>query len=190
MGQSAFFCNNYNNNTSYIQKQQKMTRQEVTAFYNKHYKRLYNASFRIVGNGAEAEEIMQDTILKFLDMEQPPKEEAQISAWLYHTCVRHSIDYVRKHKVKQAFVEEYKYDKLSGSETSNYEKEGKIAAKIAMVKRALDRLKDPYKTMLTLSLIEGYDYQEIAQITEQKETTIRSQISRGKEKLLQEINSL
>lgn len=167
-----------------------MTRQEVTAFYNKYYKRLYNVSYRIVGNGADAEEIMQDTIIKFIDAGQPPQEEAQIAAWLMRTCVRQSIDYVRKYKRKQTFIEEYKYDTISGSEPSAQSKEGKIAEKVALVKQALERLKDPYRTMLILSLIEGYDYQEIAEITSQKEATIRSQISRGKEKLLQEINSL
>jgi len=38
--------------------------------------------------------------------------------------------------------------------------------------------------VLTLSLFEGMDYQEISQITEQKEVTIRSQVSRGKAMLL------
>ena len=49
-----------------------MTRQEITAFYNKHYKRLYNASMRIICNRFEAEEIMQDTIIKFLDTDNVP----------------------------------------------------------------------------------------------------------------------
>ena len=45
-------------------------------------------------------------------------------------------------------------------------------------------MKDPYRLVLTLSLFEGMDYQEIAQITGQKEVTIRSQVSRGKATLL------
>ena len=53
-----------------------MTQKEIKKFYDTHYRRLFNASYRIVGNGADAEEIMHDTLLRFLEMENPPKEPA------------------------------------------------------------------------------------------------------------------
>lgn len=55
---------------------------------------------------------------------------------------------------------------------------------VKRVKEALQTMKDPYRLVLTLSLVEGMDYQEIAEITGQKEVTIRSQVSRGKAALL------
>ena len=51
------------------------------------------------------------------------------------------------------------------------------------VKKALFLLPDNYRTILSLHLFEGYDYQEIEQITGTKETTLRSLYSRAKEKL-------
>lgn len=170
-----------------------MTRQEITAFYAKHYKRLYNSSYRIVGNGADAEEIMHDTILKFLEMEVPPQDDFQISAWLIRTCIRKSIDKVRRQKRTNLFLEDYEENtktlgsKVSGlkGETADAQKERQIVMKAEKVKEALGRMADPYRVILTLMLIEGYDYQEITEITMQKEATIRSQFSRGKTKLLE-----
>lgn len=57
-----------------------MTQKEIKKLYDTHYRRLFNASYRIVGNGADAEEIMHDTLLRFLQMEDPPVVPAQISA--------------------------------------------------------------------------------------------------------------
>ena len=43
----------------------KMTREESIEFYKRYSRKLFNVSFRIVGDSALAEEIMQDTVLKF-----------------------------------------------------------------------------------------------------------------------------
>ena len=51
------------------------------------------------------------------------------------------------------------------------------------IKKALLLLPDNYRTILSLHLFEGYDYQEIEQITGTKEATLRSLYKRAKEKL-------
>jgi RNA polymerase sigma factor, sigma-70 family len=51
------------------------------------------------------------------------------------------------------------------------------------VRDTLMELPDKYRVILSLFLFEGYDYQEIAQITGQKEVTVRSQYMRGRERL-------
>ncbi len=160
-----------------------MTQKEIKKFYDTHYRRLFNASYRIVGNGADAEEIMHDTLLSFLQMENPPAQPAQISAWLIRTCIRRSIDRLRVIKRERIFKEEYEEPEILSTEESA-EIEFSTKKEVKRVKEALERMKDPYKLVLTLSLFEGMDYQEIAQITGQKEVTIRSQVSRGKAKLL------
>ena len=160
-----------------------MTQKEIKKFYDTHYRRLFNASYRIVGNGADAEEIMHDTLLRFLQMENPPTEPAQVSAWLIRTCIRRSIDRLRVIKRERIFKDSYEEpESLSADESSEIAFSTKKEVK--RVKEALETMKDPYRLVLTLSLFEGMDYQEIAQITGQKEVTIRSQVSRGKATLL------
>lgn len=160
-----------------------MTQKEIKKFYDTHYRRLFNASYRIVGNGADAEEIMHDTLLRFLEMDNPPKEPAQISAWLIRTCIRRSIDRLRVIKREMSFKENYEEPESISAEESE-EMEISTREEVKRVKEALQTMKDPYRLVLTLSLVEGMDYQEIAEITGQKEVTIRSQVSRGKAALL------
>ena len=48
---------------------------------------------------------------------------------------------------------------------------------------ALALLKPDERTCVTLQLIDGYDIQKIAEITQMKEGTVKSHLSRGKEKM-------
>ena len=74
-----------------------MTRQEITAFYQEHYRRVYNTAWRILRDSDDAEEVMQDTILKYIGQPfQLPLSGPQTGAWLTRTCVRASIDRLRE----------------------------------------------------------------------------------------------
>ena len=66
--------------------------------------------------------------------------------------------------------------------------EGSIDDKVEKVRRALERLPEKYRLVLTLNLFEGYDHDEIGQILGVTASTSRAQLSRGKQKLLQLIS--
>lgn len=51
------------------------------------------------------------------------------------------------------------------------------------LRQALATLKEEERTCITLQQIDGYDIAEIARITQMKEGTVKSHLSRGKEKL-------
>ena len=157
----------------------RMTRKEITDFYQAHSRRLYNMSCRILLNPEDAEEVMQDTILKFVTLPFRPMAQEQVSAWLSRTCIRASIDRLRKRKREALFLEEYGREAGSGQED-----EIPAEASAAKILSAMQRLPDPYRLVVTLVLAEGLDYQEIASYTGLKETTLRSHFLRGKQKLI------
>ena len=159
-----------------------MTRKEITDFYRLHGRRLYNMSYRILLNAEDAEEIVQDTILKYVTLPLPvrPLQEQQVSAWLARTCIRASIDRLRKYKREALFREEY------ARETAGDTPEAEIPAEAtaARILSAIGRLPDPYRLVVTLILTEGLDYEEIARYTGQRESTLRSRFLRGKQNLV------
>ncbi|MBR4525377.1 MAG: sigma-70 family RNA polymerase sigma factor [Bacteroidales bacterium] len=157
-----------------------MTRQEITQFYQEHHRRLYNISLRILRNSDEAEEVMQDTIMKFVSAPQRTfGSGAQVSAWLARTCIRASIDRLRKRHREEAFLEDYAMvEGDSPVEPANDERPS-----ISRVRDTMDRMPEPYRLVLYLVLIEGLDYGEIAEMTGRKQTTLRSIYSRGLDKL-------
>lgn len=165
-----------------------MTREECIRIYSKYSRKLFNVSFRIVGDSALAEEIMQDTILKFIrffdegkmaDQVGPDDARKATGAWLVRTCVRGSIDALRRMKRDREFLEEYAAET---EEAGSPEVEvGQIT--IETVKKEMDSLPEPYRLILTLVLIEGLDYEEISEITGVKEGALRTRFSRARKML-------
>ena len=167
-----------------------MTRQEITEFYQEHHRRLYNISLRILRDSDEAEEVMQDTILKFVTAPGNFSSPEQVSAWLARTCIRASIDRLRRRERREAFLEEFAREEADREEPCHPEQsEGSAALpSVSQIKAAMERLPEPYGLILDLVLIEGLDYGEIAELTGKKETTLRSLYSRGRGKLIEMLN--
>ena len=162
-----------------------MTREESIKFYKAHAGRLYNISWRIVRDSGEAEEIMQDTILKFITLDIVPSDPAQVAAWLSRTCIRKSIDAVRRKKREKLFLDEY------AGEVSEYADDTTTVEvpqmSVSNVRKAIDGLPESCRLILNLVLVEGLDYEEIASITGEREGTLRTQFSRAKAKLVEQL---
>lgn len=163
-----------------------MTREEIDIFYHKYRVRLFNTSYRILGDKMDAEEVMQDVMIKYLKSGvclSLPQEES----WLVKSVVRSSIDRLRKKKRDTEFLERYKADIKEATDNTEW----KVCAEmVPKIKVGISMLPDGYRAVLSMILFEGYDYEEVAQILEVKESTVRSQYMRGKERLIKIINEL
>lgn len=159
-----------------------MTRQEITEFYRQHHRRLYNTAWRILRDSDDAEEVMQDTLLKYITRSEAdrPALEPQIQAWLCKACVRASIDRLRERQRRDLFLKAYVQEE---EETLPEEEVPASALNVAQIQKALDRLPEPYRLVVDMVLLEGLDYEEMAEITGKKEGTLRSLYSRGRAKL-------
>ena len=160
-----------------------MTRQEATEFYRTHSKALYNTALRIVRDPAEAEEIMQDTLMRYIQRGVRSATPAQAAAWLRTTCVRMGIDALRRRKKALSIVEDISFDEVE----EEVEMPGEMD--IQRIRDAMERLPHPYGLILDLVLIEGMDYAGISRLTGQKENTLRSWYSRGRAKLVKELKT-
>ncbi|MBR5661129.1 MAG: RNA polymerase sigma factor [Bacteroidales bacterium] len=174
-----------------------MTREECIDIYKRYSRKLFNVSLRIVGDSGEAEEIMQDTVLKFFQQEMAGQarhegrgmafieNERLVGAWMVRTCVRASIDAVRRRKRERLFFEEYE---AAGKEeypeaAEEGRKEYVAEEEVGKIKDAIRELPDSYRIILTLVLIEGLDYEEISGMTGTSEGTLRTQYSRARKML-------
>lgn len=148
----------------------------IEKVYDAMSRRLYNISLRIVGNSADAEEIMHDTILQLWKYGSK-HEIIDLGKWLSSICIRKSIDRLRERQRWKDLLANYEDPILEEPETENFEYD------IKTIRNALSSLPDHYRAIVSLHLFEGYDYQEISQITGTNENTIRSLYMRGRQKL-------
>ena len=136
-------------------------------FYNLFCKCVYNSSLRIVGNSMEAEEVMQETFLKVLTRPHLLQEnEKAMERMLRRIAINHSIDIFRKRNMHfEEFTE--RHDSTLPDEIEPGE------------------LHEGYHIILSLHLIEGLKYEEIARQLNISASSVRSQYVRARKKLIQ-----
>ena len=138
---------------------------------------VFNASYRIVLNAQDAEEITQDAVLKaFEKLDSFSGSERDFVALVKTIAINRSIDLFRRHS-KEPFYEEIDNtaDQIEDDDFEDFP--------IEKIKEALNNLPDGYRLTITMRLIEGMEFSQIAERLEIKESTVRSQYARGLEKL-------
>lgn len=157
---------------------------KATELFRQYGKRLYNTALRITLSSSEAEEIMQETLIRFITVGWRPDDEW---AWLRRMCINRSIDFLRREKrfvnIDDAFASAEPVLADDNEEVWSG-LDGKV---FPMVMDLLKAMPDGYRTILTLRLIEDIDYKEIASMLGISESSVRSQYLRGRRKLAERL---
>jgi len=155
---------------------------------------LYPTCLRILSNQFEAEEAMHDSLLHYFAFQGTFESEVQKRSWLFKVAASKSIDRLRKREPEFA-TEGNIYGKTEPQweqedaiqETDPFFEQGQtdseVAKKVARIKKELTALAPGYRTVLSLFLFEGYDFEEIASILSLTPSTVRSQYVRARAKL-------
>ncbi|MDT7833065.1 sigma-70 family RNA polymerase sigma factor [Flavobacteriaceae bacterium S356] len=148
--------------------------------YKAYYRAMYNSAFRILKNEFEAEDIMQEAFLTAFTKLDSYKGEVAFGAWLKRIVINKSLTQLKKNTKYQEVKMEVipNYDIVE--ETIDYS-----SLKASEVIEKINGLKDNYRLVLNLHLIEGFDYEEICQILNYTNENVRTTISRAKKKLKQ-----
>ncbi|WP_204830928.1 RNA polymerase sigma factor [Olsenella uli] len=128
---------------------------------------------------ADAEDVFQETFLKYALHDEPFRDDAHARAWLLRVAINGCKDALRAARRRDVSLEE-RVERLG---------EGAVGAEapselgLREVLDAMAALGDPPRTQLYLALCEGYSAREIAGICDMPVGTVYSWISRGKRKL-------
>ncbi|SCY06485.1 RNA polymerase sigma-70 factor, ECF subfamily [Nonlabens sp. Hel1_33_55] len=148
--------------------------------YNDYAKGMYHVALRIVEDTAQAEDIMQESMITAFAKINQWNREATFGSWLKRIVINNSLTYKRKaSKMPTTSFEEY-HETIDDSESIDMENAGWTAKRVMI---AMKELKASYREVLTLSLIEGMDNEEIAQIMGISHGMCRTTISRAKTSL-------
>lgn len=167
-------------NNQLIERCKKGDKTAQFTIYKQYYKAMYNTALRIVNNSFEAEDIMQESFLSAFTKLDSFSGTVTFGAWLKRIVINNSLTALKKNNkydivslekvtIKEVEDEKYDYSILKASDILN----------------KVSQLKNNYKVAITLNLIEGYDYEEIAQIMDITYENSRTTVSRAKNKLRQ-----
>ena len=138
---------------------------------------MLNVAFRIVGNIADAEDVLQESFLDAFKRINDFRQETTFGLWLKQIVINRAINYLRKRKMELVGLDDVE---IADVPDTDFEE---TQLKVDAIKAAVAELPDGYRVVLTLYLFEGYDHEEIAHILKITENTSRSQYMRAKRKL-------
>ncbi|HEY8930264.1 MAG TPA: sigma-70 family RNA polymerase sigma factor [Mucilaginibacter sp.] len=150
--------------------------------YKLYSKAMLNVAFRIVGNIAEAEDVLQEAFVDAFGKVKDFRQDTTFGLWLKQIVVNRSINLLRKRRLELVDMEG---DQLENIAEEEFEDEEETQYQAARVKEAMKELPEGYRLVISLYLLEGYDHEEIGQILNISENTSRTQFLRAKRKLLE-----
>lgn len=137
---------------------------------DKYGNTLLRVAYSYLHNMADAEDILQDTIIQFLKKSPSFENNAHEKAWLITVASNLSKNKINYNKLRDT-------DELS-EELVSQEKED-----LDFVWEAVKQLPENNREVIHLFYQEGYSTGEIAEILKRKEATVRSDLKRGRERL-------
>ncbi|MDR1984030.1 MAG: sigma-70 family RNA polymerase sigma factor [Prevotellaceae bacterium] len=146
-------------------------------FYDMFATTTYQSAFAILGNSSDAEEIMQDCILKALTKISLIKDdELQMRKILRRIAANAAIDVLRKRKCLFDFSE----NTLDCIDDENTDEN---IMTVENIKKGIESLALGYRTILSLHFFEDMSFNEISAKLKISQPTVRSQYSRALMKL-------
>jgi len=157
-----------------------------------HLDALQHFAFQLCRDEQSSRDLVQETMLKALRYFHTYKEGTNCRAWLYQICKNSFINGYRRRQHEPIAVD-FQSEAMNGShgdertthiephEDTRYQMNvGYLSDEVAS---ALAAIPADYQTVLILSDIEGYTYEEVADFLRTPIGTIRSRIHRGRKRL-------
>jgi RNA polymerase sigma-70 factor, ECF subfamily len=154
---------------------------------------LYAAAMRLSKNPSDAADLVQETFLKAYQAFHQYEQGTNLKAWLYRILTNTYINLYRK-RSKEGFqaalddLEEWQVggaESLTNTVTRSAEAEAIDRMPASVVKDALHSLQEEFRMAVYFADVEGFGYQEIADIMGTPVGTVMSRLYRGR-KLLRE----
>lgn len=157
-----------------------------------HVDALYSVACKLTRNPAEAEDLVQDTLLKAMRAREQFHAGTNLKAWLFRILTNTFINKYRRGGLERSVLEGPDADPLVdgwvSASTMRQLRDPEQAALMPIVEgevqRALDALPTDFKIAVILCDVEEFSYEEIAQIMGCPIGTVMSRLHRGR-KLLQ-----
>ena len=137
---------------------------------DEHGSSILRLAYSYLHNMSDAEEVLQDTLLRFLKTAPTFDNSTHEKAWLLRVAGNLSKNRIDYNKVRAT-------DELS--DTLKAEKREDLS----FVWDAVRSLPVPFREVIHLFYYEGYSTAEISRMLDRKESTVRSDLRRGRLKL-------
>ena len=148
---------------------------------------LFRLSIRITQNREDAEDIVQETLIR-LWKETKEQEIDNVKAFALTVCRNLSLDYMSKKSRLSVSFEEDVHDQLDQNSQPDRIIESK--ERYGYLKSLIQELPEKQRTAIQLRDVEGLSYKEISSIMEISESDVKVNIFRARQKLKERLKNV
>lgn len=167
---ASLFFTTQNNDTSDNDLTVGLSNQRVEKILDLYGNSILRLAYSYLHNKYDAEEVLQDTVIKYLQAAPQFKSREHEKAWLLRVAANISKNKINYNKIRET-------DELKEDLVSEYNED------LTFVWDAVKELPEKYREVIHLYYHEGYSTAQIASILKKNQSTIRSYLKRGREKL-------
>jgi RNA polymerase sigma-70 factor, ECF subfamily len=162
----------------------------------RYYQQAYNIAYRLTGNAADAEDLVQEAFLRAYRFFDRYDRSMPFMNWFNRILTNLYIDeYRRRGRLRTVSIDEV-YSNEDGDEGTTMDIPDSAPDPLERalsneyreaIHEALQHLSPEFRVAVVLADMEGYSYEEIAEITKTSIGTVRSRIHRGRKQLRDQI---
>ena len=146
---------------------------------------LYRLALRITLNRAEAEDVVQETLIKVWNRRERWDEIESIEAFCLTICRNISLDKMKKAENQNQSLND-EHDAPDRSYASNPGEQAEQRDKIQLIRRLINILPEKQRSVMQLRDMEGKSYKEIAQVLGISEEQVKVNIFRARQTIKKE----
>ena len=151
--------------------------------------------FRLISNFNDREDVCHEVFIKVYQNLKNFKFQSKLSTWIGRIAYNTAINHMRKERIPLYDDIKPNYDKDTDNEfisaplnsvQTEYPNPDEVIEKkdrTELIQKQMEKLSAPYRTILTLYHLDQLSYQEIGEIMNLPEGTVKSYLFRGRKKL-------
>ena len=154
-------------------------REPVEDLIRQHQKHLFAAAFSVCQNASDADDVVQDTFLKYHISKKEFSSPEHIKAWLLRVAINKAKD-INRHTWRWNAVS---LEEVAQTLTTEQTEDTWLLAEVM-------KLPVKYRIVIHLFYYEDYSVSEIAQILKLSESNVKTRLSRARSMLKEEITEV
>ena len=168
-----------------IQRAQTGDQAAIAALVAEQQRYVYSIAMSLTHNPADAADLTQDALIRFIRAIGSYRSETKLSTWLYRLVVNLGIDRMRRRGAPPIRLDDEGTDFDLPSDNPIDDVPGSVerGEEARVVHAAIAKLPDAQRLSLTLHYFEDLRYEDIADVMGVPINTVKSHIRRGKERL-------
>ncbi len=158
------------------------------ALVSPHVEQLYRLAYRYTGQQADAEDLVQDLLIKLYPRTKELQQVAQLRPWLAKSLYYLYIDrYRAKQRNPIEFGQEHNVEEHPSLDAHQGELSPQRQDTIRDLQRAIEHLSDDHRILILMHDVEAYTLTELETILDTPLGTLKSRLHRGRAKLRKQL---